>query len=152
MKSSHTLGTLIAVLKADVKELIDVKLELARLEVFEKSSVAGSFLIYGLVIINVIFFTFLFAFIALGFLFGKWLGSSAGGFALVMLIYLVALIILIACRKSIVNRLKNRFLKELDPDLADEAQYEAKQAHKAQMKREAGAMENIHKGNLYETD
>ena len=126
METTHTFSTLFTVLKTDVQELIDTKLELARLEILEKSSAAGSFLIYGLIIINLIFFAFLFAFIALGFLFGKWIDNTAGGFAIVTGIYLVLLILLIACRKSILNRFKNLFLKELDPDLADEAKYEAK--------------------------
>ena len=111
MEQAPTFSTIIAALKTDIKELIATKLELTRLEIFEKSSAAGSFLIYGVLIINLIFFALLFAFVALGFLFGKWVGSIAGGFALVALIYLVLLIILLACRKSILNRLQNLFLK-----------------------------------------
>ena len=145
MKQADTLSTVVTFLKTDVKELIDTKLELARLEVFEKTSVASSFLIYGLIIILVVFFALLFAFIALSILFGAWINSPAGGFAIVALIYLGLLIILFACRKSILNRFRNLFLKELDPDLTDEAQYEAKQAHTAQAHCPATPQESIYK-------
>ena len=152
MEQSHTFSTLITVLKADIQELIATKMELARLEVLEKSSTAGSFLIFGLIIINLIFFAILFAFVALGFLFGKWLESAAGGFAIVTLIYLVLLIILIACRKPILNSLKNLFLKELDPDLTDEAKYEAKHVPEAQVNRRTKRNEHIINDDRYELD
>lgn len=126
MEPAYNLSVLIAALKTDIKELVDTKLEWLKLEAFEKTSGVGSFLIYGLIIINLVFFALLFAFIALGFLFTEWTKSLAGGFALVTLIYLAFLLLMIACRKSILNGFKNRFLKELDPDLADEAKYEAK--------------------------
>ena len=116
MEKASTFSTLITDLKTDVKELIATKLKLARLEIFEKSSAAGSFLIYGVVIVNLIFFALLFAFVALGFLFGKWIGNMAGGFALVALIYLALLILLIACRKPILGYLQNLFLKEVVKD------------------------------------
>ena len=152
MKQADTFSALIPVLKADVKELIATKIELARLEIFEKSSSTGSLLVYGLIIINLILFALLFAFIALGFLLGKWVGSMAGGFALVALIYLVLLIILIACRKPVLNNFKNRFLKELDPDLADEAKYEDKLAHDVRIRRQDRSKEHIIKDDSYEFD
>ena len=152
MEQAHTFSTLIPVLKADIQELIATRIELARLEILEKSSATGSFLIFGLIIINLIFFAFLFAFIALGFLFGKWLGSVAGGFAVVTFIYLVLLIILIACRKPILNSFNNLFLKELDPDLIDEATFEAKHAHKTQLNRRAKHKEHSTKEDSYALD
>jgi hypothetical protein len=133
MKSADTFSTLISVLKADIKEVLATKLEILRLEVLEKSSIASSFLIYGLVIANLVFFALLFTFIALGLLIGTWVNSPAGGFAIVTLIYILLLIILFAYRKPILTNLKNMFLKELDPDLADEELYEAKHIHKAQI-------------------
>jgi len=124
MEPTATFRTLIADFKTNIKELVDTKLELLRLEIFEKVSGIGSFLIYGLIILNLIFFGFLFAFIALSLLIGGWVNSVAGGFAIVTLIYLVLLIFLIVFRKSVLNGFKNIFLKELDPDLADEAKWE----------------------------
>lgn len=135
MESGYNLGTLITVLKTDIRELVNTQLELLKLEAFEKTSVVGSVLIYGLIIMNLVFFALLFAFIALSFLIGGWVHNLAGGFAIVTLIYLLILIILIACRKSILACVRNFFLKELDPDLEDEVKYEAKQAHKTHSKR-----------------
>jgi uncharacterized membrane protein YqjE len=135
MKGGYNLGTLITVIKTDIRELVNTQLELLKLEAFEKTSIVGSFLIYGLIIMNLVFFALLFAFIALGFLIGNWIDSTAGGFAIVTLIYLLILIILIACRKSILAGFKNLFLKELDPDLEDEVKYESKRTHQAHAKR-----------------
>lgn len=126
MNKGYDLGTLISVIKTDIIELINTKIEYYKLEIFEKTSAIGSFLIYGLIIMNLIFFAFLFAFVALGFLIGEWIGSLAGGFGIVTLIYLAILAILIGGRKSIIKAFQNMFLKELDPDLEDEAKYEEK--------------------------
>jgi uncharacterized membrane protein YqjE len=116
----NTLGGLVSALKTDAKELVEIKLELFRLEAFEKSSAIGSFLIYGLVVMNLILFALLFAFLALAFLFGKWINSLAGGFAAVTVLYLVLLLILFFYRKKIVSGLKNVFLKVLDANLNNE--------------------------------
>lgn len=126
MGKGYDLGTLISVIKNDIIELVNTKIEYYKLEFFEKTSAAGSFLVYGLIIMNVILFAFLFAFIALGFLIGDWIGSFAGGFGIVALIYLAVLAIFFACRKSILRSFQNMFLKEMDPDLEDEARYEEK--------------------------
>jgi hypothetical protein len=120
MNPEPNLGTLTSAIKADVKELIHTKIKLLRLEVFEKTSTVGSFLIYGLIVMNIVFFALLFAFIALGFLIGQRIGNFAGGFAIVTLIYLVILVFLFIGRKPILRRLQNLFLRELDPDLDNE--------------------------------
>lgn len=139
MRKGYDLGTLISVIKTDIIELINTKIEYYKLEIFEKTSSLGSFIIYGLIIMNVIFFAFLFAFIALGFLIGGWIGSIAGGFGIVSLIYLAILAILFAARKSIIRSFQNMFLKELDTDLEDEIKYEekcAKRRKRMQTERE----------------
>jgi uncharacterized membrane protein YqjE len=120
MEERHNLGTLLSALKTDIIELINTKIELLKLETFEKTSRTGSFLIYGLIIVNLLFFTLFFAFIALSFLFGDWIENIAGGFAIVTLIYLAILVILFVCRKSILASIQNLFLKEIDPDLKNE--------------------------------
>ena len=137
MGRGYDLGTIISVIKTDIMELINVKIEYYKLEIYEKTSAVGSFLVYGLIIMNLIFFAFLFAFMALGFLIGGWIGSLAGGFGIVTLLYLAILAILFGTRKSIIRTLQNMFLKELDPDLEDEAKYEEKSTRQRQrMKKE----------------
>ncbi|MDR0866475.1 MAG: phage holin family protein [Candidatus Symbiothrix sp.] len=127
MKPEYNLGELISVLRTDIVELVNTKLELLKLETLEKTSKLGSFMIYGLIVMNLVFFALLFAFIALGFLIGDWIHSTAGGFAVVTLIYLMILAILFACRKSILTGFQNLFLKELDPSLEDEIRYEERE-------------------------
>ena len=111
---TNTFETLFSTLKTDVKEWVRTKSEWLKLDVFEKSSLLGSMLIYGLIVMNVVFFALLFAFIALGLLFAEWVHNTAGGFALVTLIYLLALIILIVFRKAVIRCLQNVFIKELN--------------------------------------
>ncbi len=148
MAHDYNLGTIFSEIKTDLVELINAKVELLKLEAFEKTSVVGSFLIYGLIIMNLIFFAFLFAFIALGFWIGDWVGNLAGGFGIVTLIYLIILTILIACRKPIFTSLQNLFLKELDPDLENGYKYKEKQAYK----REGEKDECIINEDIYEFD
>lgn len=123
MKQGYNLTEFISIIKEDIISLINTKLQLLKLEVFEKSSAVGSILILGVVVVNLVFFTLLFAFLALGFLLGQWVGSLAGGFGLVTLIYLVLLVILLVCRKPIMRAFQNIFLKEFDPDLSEGNDY-----------------------------
>lgn len=156
MGRGYDLGTLISILKMDVIELINTKIEYYKLEIFEKTSVVGSFLVYGLIIVNLIFFALLFAFIALGFLIGNWVNSVAAGFGIVTLIYLAILAIILALRKSVVRGFQNMFLKELDPDLEDEVKYEEKCAEQTRVRkeREKNRKEKLKNkyANVYECD
>jgi hypothetical protein len=120
MESKFDLTTLLSTLKANLKEWVEIRIRLLKLELFEKISVLGSFIIYGLVIINLLFFIFLFAFIALGLLLGKWLNSIACGFAAVSLFYLVILAVLLIFRKCIFTGIQNLLLKELNPGTKDD--------------------------------
>jgi len=120
MEQKFGLGTFVSDMKSDVTELIRLRIEILKLETFEKASVIGSFVIYGLVIVNLIFFILLFAFVALGFLIGEWLKSMAGGFGIVAALYLVCLIVTFLCYKPIFLWFKNLLLKELDVESENE--------------------------------
>ena len=120
MESKFDLATLLSALKANIKEWIEIRLRLLKLELFEKISVLGSFLIYCVIVINLLFFIFLFAFVSLGLLLGKWLNSIAGGFAAISLLYLAILALLLLFRKSIFTGIQNLLLKELNPGAEDE--------------------------------
>jgi uncharacterized membrane protein YqjE len=121
MEEDYKLGTLISQIKSDVSELIRTKIQLLKLETAEKTSVAGSFFIYAVIVINLALFALLFAFVALGFLFGSWVDSLAGGFAIVMAIYLLILAAMLIFRQSIFAALQNSLLKALNPELEEEA-------------------------------
>jgi len=124
MESESKLGAFISKIKADAQELIETKIEILRLEILEKTSIVGSFLIYGFIVISFVLFALLFAFIALGLLMGKWMNSMGGGFAIVSLIYLIILVIVIINRKHLLTDLQNVFLMGLDPSLGSESRYE----------------------------
>jgi len=121
MNSDYNLSELLSALKADIKEWVEIRLKLLQLQVFEKTAVVGSFLIYGIIIINLLFFAFLFAFFALGFLIGKWINSVAGGFAVISLFYLLILVLMLVFHKSIFTGLQNLFLKSLNPEQENES-------------------------------
>lgn len=117
MKEQVDLGSLFASIKQDVIDLVNNRLEWLKLDVFEKTSVAASALLFGLILVNGIFFTLLFAFLALGFLLSEWMGSYAGGFGLVVVFYLIILTIVFCFRKTILTKIGNLVLNLLYPDL-----------------------------------
>jgi len=113
MDSGYNLSELLSALKTEIKEWVEIRVKLLQLHIYEKTAVVGSFLIYGIIIINLLFFAFLFAFLALGFLMGKWVHSVAGGFAIISCLYLFVLAAMLIFRKSIFTGLQNLFLKDL---------------------------------------
>ena len=121
MDSNYNLSELLTKLKAEVKDWAEARIKLLQLHVFEKTAIMGSFLIYGIIIINLLFFAFLFAFFALGFLIGKWVNSVVGGFAIISFFYLIILIVMLIFRKAIFTGLQNMLLKELNPEPEDES-------------------------------
>jgi len=116
MDPNYNLNELLSAFKVDVKEWVEVRTKILQLHVFEKTSIIGSFLIFVVIIINLLFFALLFAFFALSFLIGKWVNSVAGGFAIVSSCYLLALAVVLFFRKIIFISLQNLLLKELNTD------------------------------------
>jgi uncharacterized membrane protein YqjE len=131
MESQYSISAILSAIKADIKELTATKVELLRLEIFEKTSTVGAFLLYGVILMNLLLFAFLFAFVAVGFSIGQWLNNLAVGFLIVTFFYLIVAAVLFFYRKSILSGMQNLFLKGLDPDLDNEIEYEKKHAHKA---------------------
>ena len=121
MDSDYNLNELLTALKTETKDWVEIRLKLLQLHVFEKTAIVGSFLIYGIIIINFLFFAFLFAFVALGFLIGKWVNSMAGGFAIISLFYLLMLVLMLIFRKTIFIGLQNLLLKDLNPESENES-------------------------------
>jgi len=120
MDSGYNLSEHLSALKAEITEWVETRLKLLQLNVFEKTAIVSSFLIYGIIIINLLFFALLFAFVALGFLIGKWVNSIAGGFAIISFIYLLILCLMLIFHKPIFTGLQNAFLKELNPEPENE--------------------------------
>lgn len=112
----YNLNELFSALKTEINDWVEIRLKLLQLNVFEKTAIVGSFLIFIVIIINLLFFAFLFAFFALGFLIGKWVNSVAGGFAIISFFYLLMLAVMLIFHKPIFSGLQNLFLKELNSE------------------------------------
>ena len=121
MDSGYNLSELLSVLEAEIKDWVETRVKLLQLNVFEKTAIVGSFVIFGVIIINLLFFAFLFAFFALAFLIGKWVNNVAGGFAIISFFYVLILVPMLIFRKSIFNNLQNLLLEELNPEPEDES-------------------------------
>jgi amino acid transporter len=121
MDSSYNLSELLSALKTEIRDWVEIRLKLLQLNVFEKTAIVGSFLIFGVIIINLLLFAFLFAFIALGVLIGNRINSIAGGFAIICLLYLVILTGLLIFRKAVFTAFQNLLLKELNPKPDEES-------------------------------
>jgi uncharacterized membrane protein YqjE len=117
MDAGRSLGNLISAIKQDLTELFNVKLELLKLETYEKTSKLASSLIYGLILLFIAFFALFFAFFALGFWIGQLADNPAIGFGCVTLLYLIILVIIHARRKPILAYFVNLFLKGMDSTL-----------------------------------
>jgi len=120
MDSNYNLSELLSALKAEIEAWVETKMKFLQLHVFEKTAIVGSFLIFGIIIINILLFAFLFAFFALGFLLGKWVNSIAGGFAIISCLYLLMLMLMLIFRKAIFIGIQNLLLEELNPQQEDE--------------------------------
>ena len=121
MDSGYNLSELLSALETEIKDWVETRIKLLQLNVFEKTAIVSSFLVLGVIVINLLFLIFLFAFVALGFLLGKWVNSVAGGFAIISLFYLLILVVILIFRKSIFINLQNLLLKELNPESEDES-------------------------------
>lgn len=82
-------------LKHDVSAYMELKLELLKLNTYERTGKVIGLLSYGLILLFLAFFAVLFIFLALGFFLGEILDVPGSGFAIVALLY-VAIIWIIA--------------------------------------------------------
>jgi len=119
--SGNNLGELLSTLKTEVKDWTEIQMKLLQLQAFEKTAILGSSLIYGVIIINLLLFAFLFAFFALSLLLGKWVHSTIGGFAIISFFYVIILALMLIFRKAIFTALQNLLLKQLNPEQDDES-------------------------------
>ena len=106
-------NTLFADIKKDLTAYITLKLEILKLDVYEKSSMFSSLLLYGLILLLVVFFAFLFLFVALGVYLGQLLNNYGTGMILIAVLYLIVLSVLLWRRKKIQNWLVNVFVEQI---------------------------------------
>lgn len=100
-------------LKKDISTFIDLKLELLKLNTYEKSGNIVALLSYGLILMFLAFFAILFIFLALGFFIGEVLDNAAAGFGVVAFLYLVIILWVAANKERIRLRIVNAVLATL---------------------------------------
>lgn len=94
-------------LKKDTSTYLELKLELLKLNTYERAAKIISLLSYGLILIFFAFLVCLFVFIALGFFIGSYLDDTALGFLLVAVFYLLLIALIgfygVHIREKIMN-------------------------------------------------
>ena len=100
-------------LRKDISTFIDLKLELLKLNAYEKSGKIVALLSYGLILLFLAFFAILFIFLALGFFIGEVLDNAAAGFGVITFLYLVIILFVVANKERIRLQIVNAVLATL---------------------------------------
>lgn len=100
-------------LKDDVSAYVELKLELLKLNTYERTGKVIAVLSYGLVLLFLAFFAILFIFLALGFFLGDLLHSFGLGFGIVAVLYILLLSIIIQTKEKISTRVLNEVIAAL---------------------------------------
>jgi mannose/fructose/N-acetylgalactosamine-specific phosphotransferase system component IIC len=103
-------------LKDDISTYAELRLELIKLNAYERTGKVIAFLSYGLLLSALIFFAILFAMLTLGFLLSKWLDSTTVGFAIVAGLYLILILLVIFNKERIRRRVMNLIISALNSD------------------------------------
>ena len=100
-------------LKEDLTSYIELKLEFLKLSTYERMSKVIATLSYGLIILAIAFFAFLFIFLALGFFLDRLLDSPGAGFLIVSVVYAISLLLVILNKKRISEKIQNEIIAAL---------------------------------------
>ena len=100
-------------LKEDISAYINLKLELLKLNTYEKSGKIISLLSYGLILFFLVVFVILFIFLSLGFFLGELLDNAAIGFGIISLLYLVLIGITVKKAQWIQTKVLNKVIATL---------------------------------------
>lgn len=100
-------------LKKDFLEYLELKLELFKLNTYERTGKVIAVLSYSLILLSLGFFVVLFLCLALGFFIGELLNSTGLGFAIVALLYLIMMGIIYKNKTYIGNTVINIVISAL---------------------------------------
>lgn len=100
-------------LKEDVSAYVELKLELLKLNTYERTGKVIAVLSYGLILLFLAFFTILFVFLALGFFLGDIFGSIGAGLGTVAILYAVLIGIIIKNKDRISTKILNEVIGAL---------------------------------------
>ena len=94
-------------LKEDVSVFVELKLELLKLNTYERTGKVIAVLSYGLVLLFLAFFAILFVFLALGFFLGEWIGLTGAGFGLVAVLYALLITVIVKNKEALIAKVLN---------------------------------------------
>ena len=97
-------------LKNDISTYGETRLELMKLNTYERVAKTMAVFSYGIVLVLLAFFAILFLFLALGFFLGEILNSVALGFLLVVGMYLLLFGLILLFREKISARVTNEII------------------------------------------
>ena len=97
-------------LKNDISTYVETRLELMKLNTYERVAKTMAVFSYGIVLVLLAFFAILFLFLALGFFLGEILNSVALGCLLVVGMYLLLFGLILLFREKISARVTNEII------------------------------------------
>ncbi len=100
-------------LKNDISAYINLKLELLKLNTYEKTGKIIGLLSYGLILFFLIVFVVLFLFLSLGFYLGDVFDNAAIGFGIIAILYLLIIGIAVKNAKRIQTKVLNAVIATL---------------------------------------
>ena len=100
-------------LREDVSAFVELKLELLKLNTYERTGKVIAVLSYGLVLLFLAFFAILFIFLALGFFLGEWIGVTGAGFGVVAVVDVLRMGLSIGIREMITTKVLNEVIATL---------------------------------------
>ena len=106
-------GEIFRELKKDLSAYVELKLELLKLNTYERTGKVIAVLSYGVILLFLAFFAILFIFLALGFFLGDLFGSVGSGFGVVAVLYLLLIGIIVMNKGRISNKVLNVVISAL---------------------------------------
>lgn len=112
-EQAKDLNSLFEQIKADILSYVNHRLAHYRLDILEKTSKYSSVVLLTLIIVFLSFATFAFALIAIAFYIGEVVGSTAAGFGIVALFWLIILAIILIFRRPLKDYILNKAASQL---------------------------------------
>lgn len=106
-------GEIFRKLKKDVSAYVELKLELLKLDTYERTGKVIAVLSYGAILLFLAFFAILFIFLALGFYLGDLFGSVGSGFGVVAILYLLLIGVIVLNKDKISDKVLNIVISAL---------------------------------------
>lgn len=119
-------GEIFRELKQDLSAYVELKLELLKLNTYERTGKVIAVLSYGVILLFLAFFAILFIFMALGFYLGDLFNSVGTGFGTVAILYLLLIGIVILNKERISEKVLNVVISALttNDDKTNETSHE----------------------------